>query len=97
MRGEQDSTSKHADGWTKQELMEAVVGEGTARRGGLSPKTFDAIRKVARVKGPTHGGMSWVYSPEDVAALIHAADGGRFTERGAPIAAAWRQLLEERE
>ena len=34
--------------FSKRELLEAS---------GLSAKTFDTIRKAARVKGPGHGGM----------------------------------------
>ena len=95
------------DGWSKQELLDAVgatarlegeIGrrETSSSGSGLSPKTFDAIRKVARVKGPSHGGNSWVFNAEEVKALIRTAEGGRFTERGGPIGAAWRALLLER-
>lgn len=102
MRRGDDAKSKHAgvDGWTKQELMEAVGeaavidGEGGSRRGGLSAKTFDAVRKTARVKGPSHGGLTWVFSAAEVIAMIRCAEGGKFSERGGPIAAAWRALLE---
>lgn len=72
------------DGFTKRQLLEA---------GGLSPKTFDAIRKAARVRGPGHGGLDWMFSREDVKALIHRARSGRFTERGPGPAAAWERLL----
>ena len=64
---------------------------------GLSPKTFDTIRKAARVRGPGHGGMDWAFSVEDVRALIYKAESGTFTERGPPAAEAWRALLEEGE
>ncbi|MCC6320595.1 MAG: hypothetical protein IT438_04065 [Phycisphaerales bacterium] len=93
------STNNPTAGWTKQELMAAVdVSEsgGGGRRPGLSPKTFDLIRKAARVKGPSHGGLTWVFSADDVAAMIRCAEGGRFTERGEPVAQAWRKLLSER-
>ena len=73
--------------FSKRELLEAS---------GLSPKTFDTIRKAARVKGPSHGGMDWAFTAEDVRALIHKALGGTFTDRGPPAAAAWKTLLEER-
>ena len=74
-------------GWTKQELLESS---------GISAKTFDTLRKAARVRGPGHGGLSWVFSVEDVIALVHRAEGGAWTERGAPAATAWRALLAER-
>jgi hypothetical protein len=60
----------------------------------LSSKTFDMIRKAARVKGPAHGGLDWQFSLADLHALIHTASGGKFTERGAPAAEAWRAMLE---
>ncbi|MCC6677094.1 MAG: hypothetical protein IT436_08115 [Phycisphaerales bacterium] len=71
-------------GFTKAELLEAS---------GLSAKTFDMIRKAARVKGPSHGGLNWMFTREDVRALVHCAGGGRFTERGPGPAAAWERLL----
>src|SRR3954470_9986950 len=73
--------------FSKRELLEACE---------LSPKTFDTIRKAARVRGPGHGGMDWAFSADDVRALIYKASGGTFTERGRPAAAAWRGMLEER-
>jgi hypothetical protein len=93
-----------AHGWTKLELMKAVSGGGApegeerhgTRRGGLSNKTFDLLRKAARINGPPHGGLNWVFGPEQVAAMVRTAEGGRFTERGKPIAEAWRALLAER-
>lgn len=74
----------NTDGFTKQELLDAGL---------ISAKTFDLIRKTARVKGPSHGGLNWMFSREDVKALVHAAGGGRFTERGPGPAAAWERLL----
>ena len=73
-------------GWTKQELIDAS---------GLSAKTFDSLRKAARVRGPSHGGLNWVFSIEDVIALIHRAESGQWTERGGPAGVAWRALLAE--
>ena len=73
--------------FSKRELLEASE---------LSPKTFDTIRKAARVKGPSHGGMNWAFTAEDVRMLIYKALGGTFTDRGPPAAAAWKALLEER-
>jgi hypothetical protein len=61
---------------------------------GISSKTFDIIRKAARVKGPPHGGLAWVFSFEEVKTLIHRARSGNFTERGGPAAAAWEELLK---
>ncbi|MBC7771292.1 MAG: hypothetical protein H7210_02235 [Pyrinomonadaceae bacterium] len=89
MRRGQNSSS-HIDpelGYTKKELLETS---------GLSPKTFDLIRKAARVSGPTHGGNLWVFSVEDLITLVQRAESGRFSERGEPAGKAWRILLEER-
>lgn len=61
---------------------------------GISSKTFDIIRKAARVKGPPHGGLGWVFSFEEVKILIHRARSGNFTERGAPAADVWEELLK---
>ena len=76
-----------SEGWTQQELIESAQ---------ISSKTFDTIRKSARVKGPSHGGLSWVFSAEEVILLVKKAEGGRFTERGGPAGKAWRALLLER-
>lgn len=72
--------------FTKQQLLESGV---------ISSKTFDMIRKAARVKGPGHGGLTWPFSETDVRTLIRVAEGGRFTERGAPAAVGWRAMLQE--
>ena len=87
MRPTRDSEKVPDSGWTKQELLESS---------GLSPKTFDALRKAARIRGPGHGGLNWVFSAEDVAALIHRAESGQWTERGGPAGLAWRALLAEK-
>lgn len=79
-----DSLNRH--GITKQELCEA---------GDISAKTFDLMRKAARIKGPSHGGNTWVFTYEDIAALIKRAESGSFTERGGFAAKAWRSLLLE--
>jgi hypothetical protein len=84
-----------SEGWTKQELLDAV-SEAPGDHEPLSGKTFDLIRKAARVPGPGHGGLTWVFSPEDVVALVKRAESGGFTERGVPAARAWRGLLAER-
>lgn len=74
------------DGWTKQQLLDVAP---------ISAKTFDTIRKAARVKGPGHGGLNWVFSADDVIAIIHRAESGNFTERGGLPAQAWRKLLTD--
>lgn len=71
--------------FTKAELLEAA---------GISAGTFDTIRKAARVRGPSHGGLTWPFSQADVIELIHRAESGSFSERGGPAAAAWRALLD---
>lgn len=71
--------------FTKERLLEVS---------GLSSKTFDTIRKAARVSGPPHGGLDWEFSRDEVERLIHRAASGRFTERGPPAASAWRDLLD---
>lgn len=76
-------------GWTKQELLDAIP------EGELSPKTFDTIRKAARVRGPSHGGRNHIFSPDDLIALIDKCESGRFTERGPVAAAVWRGLLKQ--
>jgi hypothetical protein len=81
-----DPNSRNTEGITKQDLCDA---------GDISPKTFDMIRKAARVRGPSHGGNTWVFTFEDVIALIKKAESGSFTERGGFAAKAWRALLEE--
>lgn len=88
MRRGQDPSSRldPSDGFTKKELLEAS---------GLSPKSFDTIRKAARLRGPSHGGLNWVFSTDDVIALIRRAESGSFSERGGPAAVAWRALLAE--
>ena len=63
--------------------------------GELSAKSFDTIRKAARIPGPSHGRLKHVFGADEVIALIDKAEGGKFTERGAPAARAWRQLLAE--
>lgn len=81
-----DDRTETGAGFTKQELLDAS---------GLSGKTFDTIRKAARIRGPGHGGLNWEFSVDDVIALIRRAESGRFSERGGIPAAAWRALLTE--
>lgn len=73
-------------GWTKQQLMEAAD---------ISGKTFDTIRKAARVKGPSHGGLGYIFDEQDMFALIAKTESGRFSQLGPAVAAAWRILLKE--
>jgi hypothetical protein len=86
MRRGQERRTHAGETFTKQQLLEAAD---------ISSKTFDMIRKAARIKGPPHGGLNWEFSREEVATLIHRAASGRFTERGAPAALAWQKLLDE--
>jgi hypothetical protein len=74
------------EGWTKQQLMEAAD---------LSGKTFDTIRKAARVKGPTHGGLGYIFDEQDMFALIAKVESGRFSQIGPSAARSWRALLAE--
>ena len=94
----QNSTRSFNDpdeGWTKQDLLDAVA-ETPGDHTPLSAKTFDLIRRAARISGPGHGGLNWVFSPEDLVARIKRAESGGYTERGQPAARAWRALLAER-
>lgn len=75
------------EGWTKQELMDS---------GEVSAKAFDRLRKAARVRGPSHGGLSWIFSPEDLVSLVRRAESGTFSENRGRTARAWRLLLRER-
>ncbi len=81
-----DENQPAASEWTKRELLAVCQ---------LSAKTFDMFRKAARVKGPSHGGLSHVFSAADVIAIIVKCEGGSFTERGGPPAQAWRKLLAD--
>jgi len=74
-------------GFSKGELMEAAA---------MSAKVCDAIRKAARVKGPSHGGLRWMFPFEDIVTMIHRAESGSFSERGSTASVAWRALLEEK-
>jgi hypothetical protein len=87
MRSTRAPGTGDGEGITKQELLETSK---------LSSKTFDMIRKASRVRGPSHGGLTWVFSFDDVITLIRTAEGGRFTERGGAPAQAWREMLSER-
>lgn len=78
--------TKPEDGWTKQELMDA---------GDLSSKTFDMIRKAARVRGPGHGGLDWVFGVDDLIDLIFRAEAGA-QRTWAAGRTGWRALLAER-
>jgi hypothetical protein len=86
MRRGQEREDNPTEGFSKKELLDACD---------LSAKTFDTIRKAARIRGPGHGGLNWMFSIEDVYMLIRRAESGTFTERGMPAGRAWRKLLEE--
>lgn len=64
--------------------------------GEISSRVFDTIRKASRVSGPSHGGLNWVFSAEDLVTLVRRAESGRCSERGTSAARAWRGLLLER-
>jgi hypothetical protein len=75
-------------GFTKKQLLEAAS---------VSPKIFDSIRKAARVSGPPHGGLSWLFPPPDIRTMIAQARKKTQTDRGGQrIAQAWEDLLEGR-
>lgn len=84
MRRGQSLQQSPEHGFTKAELVEAAQ---------LSPKTFDTLRKAARVPGPNHGGMTHMFSLEQVVALVDRAESGTFSERGGQAASAWRAML----
>lgn len=76
-------------GVTKSELLDACE---------LSARTFDTLRKTARVAGPNHGGLTHVFPHADVLRLIKTAEGGRYRDHPTAIQAArgWRALMAER-
>lgn len=84
-RGQSFRPNDHdPDAFSKQQLLDAAD---------ISSKTFDAIRKASRVRGPGHGGLNWMFSRAEIEAIIKKAEGGTFTERGPAAAEAWRLLL----
>lgn len=87
MRRGQTTRVTEGVGFTKRDLLEA---------GAISAKSFDTMRKVARIRGPSHGCLDWVFSYDDVRALIRTAEGGRYTLTGGPVAAGWRTIMAER-
>lgn len=76
-----------ADGVSKADLLETAA---------ISSKTFDMFRKAARVTGPNHGGLKYIFTIDEVTLLILKAESGKFTERGPAAALAWRTLLVEK-
>lgn len=86
MRRGQTAKRPASEGFTKQQLMEAA---------NISANTFDRLRRAARIKGPSHGGLAWVIPFGDIQFLIRTAENGKHTEMGPPCALAWRQLLRE--
>lgn len=82
----QQPDEPHPPQWTKGELVDA---------GGMSPKTFDTVRKAARVKGPQHGGLNHIFSALDLIALIQRAQSGRFSREGKIWAEVWIRMLNE--
>lgn len=85
-RGQTHRPNDHdPNAFSKQQLLDAAD---------ISSKTFDAIRKASRVRGPGHGGLNWMFSRADIEAIIKKADSGTFTERGPAAAEAWRLLLQ---
>lgn len=83
-RRETSNDAPAREGFSKQELLEAA---------GVSAKVFDSLRKAARVRGPSHGGLTWVFSRDDVRALIHRARSGNFTDHGPGAAEAWERMM----
>lgn len=72
-------------GYTKKQLLAAAD---------VSPKIFDSIRKAARVSGPPHGGLNWLFPPGDIKVMIEQARKKTQTDRGGQaIATAWEDLL----
>lgn len=62
--------------------------------GAISSGIFDAIRKASRVKGPSHGGLDWLFHPDDIKTLIAQCRKKTHTERGGEqIAQAWEALM----
>ncbi|GEM_PF-800602 len=81
----EEGAEQHPPAWTKAELIDSAK---------ISPKRFDTIRKAARVKGPSHGGLKHTFSAMDLIALIQRAGSGTFNQTGRPTAEAWTELLE---
>jgi hypothetical protein len=86
MRRGQTREERNTEGFTKQQLLDA---------GQVSSGVFDTIRKAARVRGPTHGGLNWIFTREEIGILIQRARSGRFTERGPAAAEGWERLLRD--
>ncbi len=86
MRRGQSPRDTTSPGFSKAQLIEAAA---------ISAKSFDNIRRTARVKGPSHGGLNWHIPVDDILTMIRVAEGGRFSQTGKPVAEAWRALLIE--
>lgn len=84
MRRGQSRENRNVEGFTKRELMEAA---------GVTSGMFDVVRRAARVRGPSHGGMDWVYSREDVMTMARKAQDGNLRERAGDAGKAWEALL----
>jgi hypothetical protein len=86
MRRGQQPTDHPGRTWTKAELLEAAQ---------VSNGVFDTIRKAARVKGPSHGGLGFEFTEDDLRTLIDRAQRPNFRDHGPPAARAWQELLDQ--
>jgi len=87
---------RHRDNVNRTPEEEGIAKGDLLDSANISSKTFDMIRKAARVAGPNHGGLKYVFTTEEVTRLTLKAESGKFTERGPLAAAAWRVLLAEK-
>jgi hypothetical protein len=86
MRRGQQREGPQGRTWTKAELLEAAQ---------ISNGVFDTIRKAARVKGPSHGGLGFEFDEDALRALIDRAQRPNFSDHGPPAARAWQELLDQ--
>ncbi len=87
---------RHRDNVERTPEAEGVSKADLLDTADISSKTFDMFRKAARVTGPNHGGLKYIFTIEEVTRLILKAESGKFTERGPIAALAWRKILTEK-